>query len=54
MVLERLAEAGFLGGLDLTAAYPELGETVLVSVTEARTRAEIDAFTDAFEKAVRS
>jgi glycine dehydrogenase subunit 1 len=54
VVLERLAEAGFLGGLDLTADYPELGEALLVTVTEARTRAEIDAYADAFEKAVRS
>jgi heme exporter protein C len=53
VVLERLAEAGFLGGLELTVDYPELGEALLVTVTEARTRAEIDAFADAFEKAVR-
>ncbi|MGH8997797.1 MAG: aminomethyl-transferring glycine dehydrogenase subunit GcvPA [Acidimicrobiia bacterium] len=54
VVLERLAEAGFLGGLDLSGDYPELGESVLVSVTEARTAAEIDAFAVAFEKAVGS
>ena len=52
VVLERLAEAGFLGGLDLTVDYPELGEAILVTVTETRTRAEIDAFAEAFEKAV--
>lgn len=52
VVLERLAEAGFLGGLDLTSDYPELGEAILVTVTEARTRGEIDAFAAAFEKAV--
>jgi glycine dehydrogenase subunit 1 len=52
VVLERLAEAGFLGGLDLSADYPELGEAILVTVTETRTRAEIDAFATAFEKAV--
>jgi glycine dehydrogenase subunit 1 len=52
VVLERLAEAGFLGGLDLTAEYPELGHTLLVTVTETRTRADIDAFAAAFEKAV--
>src|SRR2546421_3066768 len=33
-VLERLAEAGFLGGLSLTADYPEPGEALLVTVTE--------------------
>jgi glycine cleavage system P protein (glycine dehydrogenase) subunit 1 len=52
VVLERLAEAGFLGGLALTSEYPELGEAVLVTVTETRTRVDIDAFATAFEKAV--
>ena len=52
VVLERLAEAGFLGGLALTPDYPELGEAILVTVTETRTRADIDAFATAFEKAV--
>ena len=51
-VLDKLAEAGFLGGLDLTADYPELGEALLVTVTETRTRADIDAYVTAFEKAV--
>ena len=51
-VLEKLAEEGFLGGLELTADYPELGEALLVTVTETRTRAEIDAYVTAFEKAV--
>jgi glycine dehydrogenase subunit 1 len=53
VVLERLAEAGFLGGLELTSDYPELGEAILITVTEARTRADIDAFAAAFSKAVR-
>jgi glycine dehydrogenase subunit 1 len=47
-----LAEDGFLGGLDLGLDYPELGEAILVTVTETRTRVEIDAFATAFEKAV--
>ena len=51
-VLEKLAEAGFLGGLELTTDYPELGEALLVTVTETRTRADIDAYVTAFEKAV--
>ena len=51
-VLEKLAEEGFLGGLELTTEYPELGEALLVTVTETRTRAEIDAYVTAFEKAV--
>ncbi|HZQ77302.1 MAG TPA: aminomethyl-transferring glycine dehydrogenase subunit GcvPA [Acidimicrobiia bacterium] len=51
-VLEKLAEEGFLGGLDLGPDYPELGEALLVTVTETRTRADIDAYVTAFEKAV--
>jgi len=51
-VLEKLAEEGFLGGLDLGPDYPELGEALLVTVTETRTRAEVDAYVTAFEKAV--
>lgn len=51
-VLERLSEEGFLGGLALGPEYPELGEAILVTVTEVRTREEIDAFAAAFEKAV--
>jgi len=51
-VLEKLTEEGFLGGLDLGPDYPELGEALLVTVTETRTRAEIDAYVTAFEKAV--
>ncbi len=52
-VLERLAEEGILGGIDLTPEHPELGESILVTVTERRTRAEIDELAAAFEKAVR-
>jgi glycine dehydrogenase subunit 1 len=51
-VLERLAEEEFLGGVDLRPHYPELGEAVLVTVTETRTRDEIDAYVAAFEKAL--
>ncbi|HVW33793.1 MAG TPA: aminomethyl-transferring glycine dehydrogenase subunit GcvPA [Acidimicrobiia bacterium] len=51
-VLEKLAEEGFLGGLDLSADYPDLGDALLVTVTETRTKADIDAFVTAFEKAV--
>jgi glycine dehydrogenase subunit 1 len=51
-VLERLAEAGYLGGLDLSSDYPELGPALLVTVTETRRRADIDGFAVAFEKAV--
>ncbi len=52
-VLERLAEEGYLGGIDLAAHYPELGDAILLAVTETRTRAEVDDFATTFEKALR-
>jgi len=42
-LLERTAEAGFLAGVPLGRWYPELADCLLVSVTERRTRAQIDA-----------
>jgi glycine dehydrogenase subunit 1 len=62
-VLARLADEGFLGGVALDALVGEDGDPsvgpgeaargVLVAVTERRTRAQIDAFAAAFDKAVR-
>ena len=62
-VLERLADEGFLGGVALGALAGEDGDGsvsaeqanhgLLVAVTERRTRAEIDAYAAAFEKAAR-
>ena len=40
-VLQQLATQGILGGYDLTEAYPELGECLLVCATEMRTEIEI-------------
>ena len=47
VVVERMAEQGFLAGIALGDEY---GEGLLVAVTERRTRAEIDAYAAAFEK----
>jgi glycine dehydrogenase subunit 1 len=49
-VLDRLAERGILGGIDLSAEYPELGEAVLVCATEMRGEDEIGDY----EKALAS
>jgi glycine dehydrogenase subunit 1 len=49
-VVDRLADEGFLAGIPLTEEY---GGGLLVAATERRTRAEIDAYASAFEKAVR-
>ena len=51
VVVERMAEEGFLAGVPLGDEYGERG--LLISVTERRTRDEIDAFVAAFEKVIR-
>ena len=54
MAVERLADEGFLAGVALDDSYTGgRPDGLLVAVTERRTRAEIDAFVAAFEKAVR-
>ena len=50
VVVERMADEGFLAGIALPEEY---GDGLLVAVTERRTRAEIDRYTEAFEKVVR-
>lgn len=40
-VLEALSERGILGGVDISADYPELGNALLVCATETRTEADI-------------
>ncbi|HXW34437.1 MAG TPA: hypothetical protein VEJ87_07645, partial [Acidimicrobiales bacterium] len=54
VVVERLAEEGFLAGIPLSHDYvSEPGGGLLVAVTERRSRAEVDAFVATFDKAVR-
>jgi glycine dehydrogenase subunit 1 len=45
-----LRERGIFGGLDLSAQYPELGQSALVCVTEVHSRADIDRLADELEK----
>ena len=51
-VAARLARQGFLAGVPLKSFDRSLGDCLLVAVTEKRTKAEIDAFAAALEKAV--
>jgi glycine dehydrogenase subunit 1 len=44
-----LLERKIIGGLDLNPHYPELGRAALFCVTETRTRAQIDALSEALE-----
>lgn len=43
-VLRALRAQGILGGYDLTTAYPELGQALLVCATETKTAADLDAY----------
>jgi len=47
--LERVQEHGYLGGVDLTPYGHE--NTLLIAVTEKRTRAQLDGFIDALKEA---
>jgi len=51
-VLEKLATAGYLGGYDLSADYPELGHALLVCATETKTPDDIAAFAQTFAQAL--
>lgn len=46
-VLEGLKMKGILGGIDLSRSFPELGQSVLVCVTEVHTKGDIDRFAGA-------
>jgi len=48
-VLEALAEKDILGGYDLSASNPELGNALLVCATETKMDADIDAYVAALE-----
>ncbi len=51
LVVERMAEEGFLAGVPLGDEYGPSG--LLVAVTERRTREQIDAYVAAFDKVIR-
>jgi glycine dehydrogenase subunit 1 len=53
LVVERMADAGFLAGVPLGNGFDDGEHGLLVSVTERRTREEIDAYVTALAKAVR-
>ena len=46
-MLEALAEKGILGGYDLGADFPDLGNALLVCATETKTDADISAYVEA-------
>lgn len=49
-VLRALRAQGILGGYDLSGAYPELGNAILVCATETKTTADLDAYAQQMER----
>ena len=49
-----LLDKGIFGGKDLSAAFPELGQSALYCVTEVHTQADIDALEQALKEVVES
>ncbi|HVF18598.1 MAG TPA: hypothetical protein VNA21_16865, partial [Steroidobacteraceae bacterium] len=52
-VLEKLAQAGVIGGFDLTRFYPELGNALLVCATEVRTDEDIKRYATALAEVMK-
>ena len=53
-VLAELARRGIVGGVDISADYPELGNALLVCATETRTAADIKAYADALTETLKA
>jgi len=49
-VLRALRAQGILGGLDISGWYPELGQAILVCVTETKTAADLDLYAQQLER----
>lgn len=50
VVLRALRAQGILGGLDISGWYPELGQAILVCVTETKTEADLDHYVQQMER----
>lgn len=53
-VLKELATRNILGGFDLSADFPQLGNAILVCATETKTDADIDAYASALSEVMGS
>ena len=52
LVLGKMQAQGVLGGYDLNAHYPQLGEAILVCATETKTDADLQRYVDALRAAL--
>jgi glycine dehydrogenase subunit 1 len=50
-VLARMRSRGILGGYDLSGDYPQLGNALLVCVTETKTQSDLEAYAAALAEA---
>jgi glycine dehydrogenase subunit 1 len=53
-VLEALTRRGIVGGADISARYPSLGNALLVCATETRTLADIETYARALAETMRN
>ena len=53
-LLNALGSRGILGGLDLSAYYPELGNALLVCATETKTGADIERYRASLSEAMQA
>jgi glycine dehydrogenase subunit 1 len=53
-VIADLARRGIVGGIDISADYPDLGHALLVCATETRTPADIQAYADALTESLKA
>ncbi len=53
-MLEALARRGIIGGADISARYPSLGNALLVCATETRTLADIETYAQALAETMRN
>jgi glycine dehydrogenase subunit 1 len=51
-VIEAMSKRGCLAGIDLTIEYPELGNALLIALTEKRSKQEIDAYVESLEEVI--
>jgi len=52
-VIDTMAEQAVLGGFDISAYYPELGNCLLVCVTEVKVESDLDLFVGALKRALQ-